>query len=103
VTDFEMAEIDLLLGEVVSKPNADDIVPPVAPGPAVTRLGDLWQIGPHRLICGDSTDLEVSARLLDGERAQMVFTDPPYNVKIDGHVSASAASSIASSRSLRAR
>lgn len=63
------------------------MLPPLADGPAVTRLGDLWQIGAHRLICGDATDLETSARLLDGERAQMIFTDPPYNVKIDGHVS----------------
>lgn len=87
VTGFEMAEIDLLLGEVDAKPDADDIVPPTQSGPAVTRPGDLWQIGPHRLICGDATDLKISARLLDGERAQMIFTDPPYNVKIDGHVS----------------
>jgi DNA modification methylase len=62
-------------------------MPSPRPGPAVTRPGDLWQIGPHRLICGDATNLETSARLLDGERAQMIFTDPPYNVKIDGHVS----------------
>jgi DNA modification methylase len=87
ITGFEMAEIDVLLGEAEAKPDAADVVPPPADGPAVTRLGDLWQIGVHRLICGDATDLEVSARLLDGERAQMVFTDPPYNVKIDGHVS----------------
>ena len=87
ITGFEMAEIDVLLGEAEAKPDAADVVPPPADGPAVTRLGDLWQIGVHRLICGDATDLEASARLLDGERAQMVFTDPPYNVKIDGHVS----------------
>ncbi len=87
VTGFEMAEIDLLLGEVDAKPDAGDIVPATQTGPAVTRLGDNWQIGPHRLICGDATDLETSARLLDGERAQLIFTDPPYNVKIDGHVS----------------
>lgn len=87
ITGFEMAEIDVLLGEAEVKADAADVVPPLADGPAVTRLGDLWQIGAHRLICGDATDLETSARLLDGERAQMVFTDPPYNVKIDGHVS----------------
>ena len=87
VTGFEMAEIDLLLGEVEAKPDPGDIVPATSPRPAVTRLGDIWQIGPHRLICGDATDLETSARLLDGERAQMIFTDPPYNVKINGHVS----------------
>ncbi len=88
ITGFEMAEIDVLIGELGSEPEADpaDTVPAIA-GPAVTRLGDLWQIGPHRLICGDALRSETFARLLDGEAAQMVFTDPPYNVKIDGHVS----------------
>lgn len=87
ITGFEMAEIDVLLGAAEVKSDAANSVPAPVAGPAVTRLGDLWQIGAHRLICGDATDLETSARLLDGDRAQMVFTDPPYNVKIDGHVS----------------
>ena len=86
ITGFEMAEIDVLLGDAV--PNADpaDDVPEMEQGPAVTRLGDIWQIGGHRLICGDSTDAVTYARLLDGNAAQLFFTDPPYNVKIDGHV-----------------
>jgi hypothetical protein len=67
------------------KPDPADAVPELT-GPAVTKLGDIWQIGPHRLICGDATTAETYARLLDGEKAQMVFTDPPYNVRIDGHV-----------------
>jgi DNA modification methylase len=87
VTGFEMPEIDLLLSEAAPEADPADDVPAVVPGPAVTQLGDLWQIGPHRLICGDSTKAETYAHLLDGDRAQMVFTDPPYNVKIDGHVS----------------
>ncbi|MBL8882405.1 MAG: ParB N-terminal domain-containing protein [Hyphomicrobium sp.] len=87
VTGFEMAEIDVLLSDAPPESDPADEVPAVDPSPAVTRLGDIWQIGPHRLICGDSTKAETYARLLDGERAQMVFTDPPYNVKIDGHVS----------------
>ena len=85
-TGFEMAEIDLLLSGIEAADPAD-VVPEVAPGPAVTRPGDIWQIGRHRLICGDSTQADTYARLLGVERAQMVFTDPPYNVKIDGHVS----------------
>ena len=44
------------------------------------KLGDLWQLGSHRLICGDSTDVAVIDRLMDGVKADMVFTDPPYNV-----------------------
>ncbi len=88
VTGFEMPEIDLLLTNSADdgKPDPADVTPEIEPGPAVTQLGDIWQIGPHRLICGDSTNAETYARLLDDERAQMVFTDPPYNVAIDGHV-----------------
>ena len=90
VTGFEMAEVDLLLG-AGDKPDAKsdpaDTVPTVADGPAVTRSGDVWQIGRHRLICGDALAPETYTQLLAGEQAEMIFTDPPYNVKIDGHVS----------------
>ncbi len=90
VTGFETAQIDLM---IAGRANDDapeieeDAVPELAPGPAVSVAGDLWHVGPHRLICGDALDGGVYARLLDGEAAQMVFTDPPYNVAIDGHVS----------------
>lgn len=50
------------------------------------QFGDIWALGDHRLICGDSLDAETVTRLMDGELTQMVFTDPPYNVKVDGHV-----------------
>jgi hypothetical protein len=89
ITGFSMPEIDVLIGGLdapAQKPDPADAVPEIA-GPAVTRLGDIWQIGLHRLICGDATAPETYARLLGGEAAQMVFTDPPYNVPIDGHVS----------------
>lgn len=89
ITGFSTPEIDVLIGGLEArpqKPDPADAVPEVV-GPTVTRLGDIWQIGPHRLICGDATDPETTARLLAGEAAQMVFTDPPYNVRIDGHVS----------------
>ena len=59
----------------------DDDAVPDAPETPTSRLGDVWIMGPHRLLCGDSTVAESYARLfLDGERADMVFTDPPYNV-----------------------
>ena len=58
----------------------------VAAGPAVTRPGDIWRIGSHRLICGNSTRSETYQALLGEQRAQLVFTDPPYNVPISGHV-----------------
>ena len=73
--------------------------PPVAPGPlapepgsvAVARLGDVFQLGPHRLICGDATDPAVLALLMDGDPpARLVLTDEPYNVKILGNVSGGA-------------
>lgn len=89
VTGFEMPEIDVLiagLDDKPAKPDPADAVPALKPA-AVTQPGDLWQIGPHRLICGDSLQPETFDRLLDGELAQMIFTDPPYNVRIDGHVS----------------
>lgn len=89
ITGFETPEIDRLIsgsGEDTEGESEDDIRP-VEDGPAVTRPGDIWQIGPHRLICGDATLSDTYLRLLDGEKAQMVFTDPPYNVPVDGHVS----------------
>lgn len=89
VTGFELPEIDVLIQDLDAKETevdpADDV--PLVEGPAVTRLGDVWQIGSHRLICGDATTPETYAQLIAGEKAQLVFTDPPYNVKIDGHVS----------------
>lgn len=56
-----------------------DLTPPVTP---VTALGDIYQLGRHRLMCGDSTDAFAWSRLMDGEKADMVFTDPPYGVAI---------------------
>ena len=53
----------------------------------VTRPGDLWQLGEHRVLCADATQEESYVCLLQGEQAQMVFADPPYNVPIGGHVS----------------
>jgi DNA modification methylase len=89
ITGFELPEIDVLIGELSPAANdndpADEIVEPAA-GPALSRLGDIWQIGSHRLICADSTKAESYEALLGSERAQMVFSDPPYNVPISGHV-----------------
>jgi DNA modification methylase len=89
VTGFDLPEIDLLIGELSLAANDNDTadaVVEVAAGPAVSRPGDVWLIGNHRLICGDSTQLETYQQLLGDARAQMVFADPPYNVPISGHV-----------------
>ncbi|MEO0637983.1 MAG: DNA methyltransferase [Pseudomonadota bacterium] len=88
MSGFEMGEIDVILS--MGKDDADrrdDIVAPDPGRAPVTALGDLWQLGEHRIFCGDATKPESWATLMGSERAQLVFTDPPYNVKIDGHVS----------------
>jgi ParB-like chromosome segregation protein Spo0J len=81
VTGFEPAEIDALLVDFeddASDP-ADDIDPAFLSAPAVTRQGDLWQLGKHRLLCGDAREAQHLARLMGSERAHMAFLDPPYN------------------------
>ncbi|QTD57179.1 site-specific DNA-methyltransferase [Parasphingorhabdus cellanae] len=90
LTGFDLAEIDLVLDEAddsdpAKADSAEDVVPPLLSS-AVTCSGDIWQLGRHRLVCGDAQDGNVFARLLGRERADLLFTDPPYNVKIDGHV-----------------
>ena len=86
-TGFNTAEIDgLIIGPEEPDDEADH-VPEIDPdAPPLTAPGDLWQLGTHRLLCGDATEPGSFEKLLDGEAAQMVFTDPPYNVPIDGNV-----------------
>lgn len=52
----------------------------------MTRPGDIWQLGAHRIICGDTREPEIIDALMQGKAARIVFSDPPYNVRIDGHV-----------------
>lgn len=91
ITGFDLPEIDMLLDEHAragaGDADHDDDVPGPLDGPAVTRAGDVWLIGEHRLICGDALELRTYQGLMGNERAQVVFTDPPYNVRISGHVS----------------
>jgi DNA modification methylase len=90
VTGFETAEIDLLIGDAAQHETSDpaDTAAGIDPeAPIVTRSGDLWEIGPHRLLCGDALDEVSYAQLMGDRKAQMVFVDPPYNIPIDGHVS----------------
>lgn len=87
-TGFEMGEIDLRIESLANgeaKIDPADILPSVA-GLPVSRAGDVWQLGRHRLICGSALDPGAYATLMQGERAAMVFTDPPYNVPVDGHI-----------------
>jgi hypothetical protein len=88
ITGFSVAEIDGLLdGMAVEEPGnpKDDRLPELAEV-AVTRPGDLWILGPHRLLCGSALSGEDCSRLMAGAKAQFVITDPPYNVPIAGHV-----------------
>jgi DNA modification methylase len=89
ITGFSVAEADSLIeGLTFEEPgNPEEDALPTDDGPVGCRVGDLWQLGPHRLMCANALDETAVAILMDGEQAQMVFTDPPYNMPIDGHVS----------------
>jgi hypothetical protein len=90
ITGFESAEIDQLIETrpAITSPDPDDLIPEADEiGPPVSQVGDLWLLGDHRLFCGDARDPAAYASLLGGERAAMVFSDPPYNVPVSGHVS----------------
>ena len=90
LTGFSLAEIDFVLDEAgEADPDAPDAAEDAVPdviGPAVSRMGDIWILGRHKLVCGDARSSDDYARLLGNERVDMVFTDPPYNVAIDGTV-----------------
>ena len=84
---FELPEIDFRIQSLDASDTTDmaDEFEVVA-GSAVSQSGDLWQLGPHRLYCRNALDGNAYAVLMESEKAAGVFTDPPYNVKIDGHV-----------------
>lgn len=87
ITGFETAEIDLLLDVTDDETDdaADSLFEP-EPGPAVSQTGDVWSLGHHKLVCGDAQIAATYQTLMGEDRARAVFTDPPYNVRIDGHV-----------------
>lgn len=80
LTGFDGDELEKLLAEIDEGGLTDDDDVPEAPETPVSKPGDIWVLGNHRLICGDSTDAAVLDTLLDGQLVDMVFTDPPYNV-----------------------
>jgi hypothetical protein len=85
VTGFSIPEIDGLIADhKPEKPGNlnDDLVPDPAQVRRWCKRGDIYQLGPHRLICGDARERSIVAALMDGQLARMVFTDPPYNVPI---------------------
>jgi len=82
VTGFAMDEIAEMMESV--HPIEEDEVPEV-PVDAITKLGDLWLLGEHRVLCGDSTKVEDMTRLVNGQLMQLMVTDPPYNVDYEGN------------------
>ena len=86
LTGFGLGDIDELLAELDAttegKTDADST--PDVQAEVISKIGDVWVLGKHRLMCGDSTDAGSVALLMNGEKADMVFTDPPYGVDYEG-------------------
>ncbi len=83
LTGFTLDEINLLSPQVIEGLTDEDAVPD-APEIPKTVLGDVWLLGDHRLMCGDSTSIDAVEKLMDGVKADMVFTDPPYRIETQG-------------------
>lgn len=86
LTGFDQDELDelLALGEATPEGHTDPDAVPEPPAQAITVPGDIWQLGKHRLMCGDSTDAAMVAVLMDGKKADLCLTDPPYGLGADG-------------------
>ena len=86
LTGFDAAEIDDLFKDTIQDKIKDDDfdVDAELQNPTITKLGDVWQLGRHRLVCGDSTVAETYDMLLGEEKVNLVITDPPYNVNYEG-------------------
>jgi len=82
LTGFEVGEIDLLLGEAEKDASSefDEIPDSVLKGPPIAKLGDIFQLGSHRVMCGSASDAEHVSALMDEQKAHLVLTDPPYNL-----------------------
>jgi hypothetical protein len=88
LTGFETGEIDVLLdGQTAVGDDADDACPDYDQTHCVTQMGDCWRMGDHILVCGDARAGASHKTLLGGKQAAYTITDPPYNVRIDGHAS----------------
>lgn len=86
LTGYTEEDLEGIIGAIAGKDDAepnDQDDEHEQPLPPMSKLGDLWMLGPHRLICGDATDAPTIERLMDGEKAAMVHTDPPYGVSYE--------------------
>lgn len=91
ITGFDTADIDLILDDNLASKEVKidekaNSVPFIPENEIVSQLGDIWQLDKHKIICGNSLEKETYRRLFENKKAGMIFIDPPYNVKIDGHV-----------------
>lgn len=84
VLGFDPKELDKLLEPEQVDGLTDEDAVPEAPVEPKTKLGDIYQLGNHRLMCGDSTSIDAVEKLMDNQKADMVFTDPPYNIDYQG-------------------
>lgn len=84
ITGFGTPDLDRILIQPFFE--AEDYIPDIKEGTATTKKGDLWVLGEHRILCGDALLQKSYDLLLENERPRLVFTDPPYNVRIKGHV-----------------
>jgi hypothetical protein len=84
---FDSSEIDELLEIEQTDGLTDDDAVPEVPEEPITKLGDVWILGNHRLMCGDSTSIDAVEKLMAGDKADMVFTDPPYGVSFQSNMS----------------
>ncbi|MEM8581271.1 MAG: DNA methyltransferase [Pseudomonadota bacterium] len=91
ITGFELPEIDIIIGGVATPVEAETAPMPDTSSPPVTQLGDLWRLGEHLVFCGNSLEAESFAAVLGKDQPRMIFTDPPYNVAVNGHVRSGAA------------
>ena len=82
---FDAVDLDRLFGDLAESP-VEESAPPPLQEKAVTRLGDVWLLGDHRLICGDAREAAVYDALMADETARVVLTDPPFNVPVAGHI-----------------
>lgn len=93
ITGFDTVDIDLILEQTQTEEEdpSESVNFPDETDPTVSQSGDLWELGDHRLLCGNALESVSYTALMAGEKANMTFTDPPYNVPIEGHVSVSGA------------
>jgi len=85
ITGFSLDELGDMMSMAPQEISEDDV--PEPPADPITKPGDLWLLGEHRVLCGDSTSEADVSRLMNGEKADMVFTDPPYGIKVVSNTS----------------